>query len=626
MTPRVERFVYDSAMGLSLVLEKPKSVYVVPPLVKAIDDDYNPLAEYTKTAHVALGRSLGIKAGEFIAEKHQAGKHDQETHGNWAGDRFSPDSVKSARDGAKEYAFKNGIKQDDTIEYDEVVANRARASKIADAYDGLPKFDEDAVDEYEALATEVEQQYDYMTKTLGIKVEFISEDPYKTSKEMFAEVSTGKLRVLRTASTGAHPLFSNQQNDKFRAVHDYFGHAATGRGFGQDGEEAAWVHHSQMFTKKARGALTTETRGQNSWYNTRKNGFADQKVALLPEQYWEVPAVFAKHYAGQHDQSTHGSWAHGTGGDTFSEDPRYQEALKEYAKLSESDKFNFTQTNEDDFNKSPIGKLIIEYADKKFPNNKAISSAKNNDKPVKKNLEVREGLKTRFIDEGLAQQDYEESGIYQMYFENIYPDIMNVVTSGKLAIAMDGVSFNNMINSGKSEFKNQFQTKSSNGLLDPSMRKKGELANQYIPVEVKPSDRPIYGYVSPDDSLDNVTSLGTFQYGEIKFVLKDSVRDRATMTIGDSLGTRAFPMKINKQPSVKDVMNATNRAMRVNYGRGNKDWEGQDSFAETEYFEAQIFGGVSAKDIEMIYVPNGWVAPPNFASVFPNIEVVGYDS
>jgi hypothetical protein len=312
--PRVERFGYDSAQGLSLVIKKTKSVYVVPPLAKAVDDDYNPLAKYTKTAHVALGRSLGIKAGEFITEKHQAGKHDQETHGNWAGDRFSPDSVKSARDGAKEYAFKFGIKQDDSIEYDEVVANRARASKIADAYDDLPKYDKDAVDEYEALASEVEQQYDYMTKTLGIKVEFISEDPYKTSKEMFAEVSTGKLRVLKTASTGAHPLFSNQQNDKFRAVHDYFGHAATGRGFGQDGEEAAWVHHSQMFGKKARGALTTETRGQNSWYNTRKNGFADQKVALLPEQYWEVPAVFAKHQAGTHDQSTHGSWATGIAG------------------------------------------------------------------------------------------------------------------------------------------------------------------------------------------------------------------------------------------------------------------------------------------------------------------------
>jgi len=289
-----------------------KSVYVIPPLAKAVDDDYNPLFKYTKTAHVALGRSLGIKAGEFITEKHQQGKHDQETHGNWAGERFGEDSVKSARDGGKEYAFKQGLKQNDAIEYDEIVANRARASEIADTYDDLPKFDKEAVDEYEALASEVEKQFDYMTKTLGVKVEFVSDDPYKTSKEMFAEVSTGKLRVLKTASTGSHPLFSNEQNDKFRAVHDYFGHAATGRGFGQDGEEAAWVSHSQMFTKKARGALTTETRGQNSWFNTRKNGFASQKVALLPEKYWEVPSVFVKHLAGQHNQETHGSWASGS--------------------------------------------------------------------------------------------------------------------------------------------------------------------------------------------------------------------------------------------------------------------------------------------------------------------------
>jgi hypothetical protein len=332
-----------------------------------------------------------------------------------------------------------------------------------------------------------------------------------------------------------------------------------------------------------------------------------------------------KHYAGQHDQSTHGSWAHGMGGDTFSDDPRYQELLKEYAKLSENDKSNFTNASSEFWN-SPIGKLIIEYADKKFPNNRIISGSKDNDKPIKRNLEMREGLKIRFMDEGLLQQDYEESGIYQTYFETIYPDIINVVTSGKLAIAMDGVSFNNMINSGKGEFKNQFQTKSSNGLLDPSMRKQGELGNQYIPIDVKPSDRPIYGYLSPDDSQENLTSLGTFQYGEVKFVLKDSVRDRATMTIGDSLGLRNFPMKINKTPSLREVIGATDRVKRVLYGRGIRDWEGQDSFAETDYFEAQIFGGVSAKDVEMIYVPNGWVPPSNFASVFPNIEVVGYDS
>lgn len=267
--------------------------------------------------HICLGRS-------GLLTKHLEGQHDQRTHGNWAGERYPEDSVKSARDGALEYVYKKGLKYDQTIDYNKVVANRERASRIADLYEKLPVKDVEAIDEYEALASEVEEQFDFMTKNLGIKVEFVPDDPYKTSQEMFADVSKGTLKVLQTASTGAHPLFSDKQNDKFRAVHDYFGHAATGRGFGQDGEEAAWVHHSQMFTEKARGALTTETRGQNSFFNNRGRQFAEQKVALLPSEFWNVPASFAKeliirfqaglrpivkHLPGQHPQERHGRWA-----------------------------------------------------------------------------------------------------------------------------------------------------------------------------------------------------------------------------------------------------------------------------------------------------------------------------
>jgi GNAT superfamily N-acetyltransferase len=283
-----------------------------------------------ESPHVCLGRYQGV-------EKHLEGQHDQATHGSWASGRFGPDSVKSARDGAKEYAFKAGIEQDDSIDYQKTVANRARAARIADAYDELPTVDEDAFPAYTALATEVEAQFEYMTKTLGVKVEFVADDPYKTSREMFADVSKGVLKVLSTASTGSHPFLSDEQNDKFRAVHDFFGHAATGRGFGQDGEESAWVHHSQMFTETARGALTTETRGQNSWYNSRGKVFAEQKVALLPKEFWEVPDTFEKSYkvikfqAGlipilkhqEHDQSTHGNWA--TAGFTDEEKARIAE-------------------------------------------------------------------------------------------------------------------------------------------------------------------------------------------------------------------------------------------------------------------------------------------------------------
>jgi hypothetical protein len=305
-----------------------------------------------ESPHVCLGRYQEV-------EKHLEGQHDQATHGSWASGRFGADSVKAARDGAKEYAFKAGIKQDDSIDYQKTVANRARAARIADAYDKLLTVDERAYKSYEALATEVEAQFEYMTKTMGIKVEFVADDPYKTSREMFADASKGVLKVLSTASTGSHPFFKDEQNDKFRAVHDFFGHAATGRGFGQDGEESAWVHHSQMFTETARGALTTETRGQNSWYNTRGKGFAEQKVALLPKEFWEVPKTFEKQYkvikfqAGlipilkhqEHDQSTHGNWA--TAGYTDEEKARIAEWENRGFTLDDLDAL-FEPVNEDE--------------------------------------------------------------------------------------------------------------------------------------------------------------------------------------------------------------------------------------------------------------------------------------
>ena len=84
-------------------------------------------------------------------------------------------------------------------------------------------------------------------------------------------------------------------NDLLRAVHDYFAHTMSTVGFGPLGEEAAWRNHMLM-TKSpwARWALTSETRGQNSWvnFNPEAQGkplaerpFADQKVDLLPLQY-----------------------------------------------------------------------------------------------------------------------------------------------------------------------------------------------------------------------------------------------------------------------------------------------------------------------------------------------------
>ena len=203
-------------------------------------------------------------------------------------------------------------------------------NSVAKMYDELPEDDSsnpEVVQAYENLATEVLEQHKAMLNS-GLKIELVSESPYKSSKEMVEDVNQGRLKIQRTDSqtygefpgafnAGKHLMLRDSGlkdvngqpllvNDIFRGVHDYIAHAAFGSTFGPLGEEAAWKAH--LATSKdplARRALTTETRGQNSWVNYRdemlrdgmpiKKGepgyvapqdrpFATQKFALLPEE------------------------------------------------------------------------------------------------------------------------------------------------------------------------------------------------------------------------------------------------------------------------------------------------------------------------------------------------------
>jgi hypothetical protein len=101
---------------------------------------------------------------------------------------------------------------------------------------------------------------------------------------MMADVNNNKtLKVLGSHVTGGHPIFGNEDNDKFRAVHDFFGHAATGRDFDRHGEHATYLAHGKMFTPDALPALTTETLGQNS--SLILNGhFGPNKIGTIPRE------------------------------------------------------------------------------------------------------------------------------------------------------------------------------------------------------------------------------------------------------------------------------------------------------------------------------------------------------
>jgi len=166
---------------------------------------------------------------------------------------------------------------------DVVAVAPEKRQRIADHYDLQPEVDEKAKKAYDELKEEVERQFE-MLREMGITVEFVDYDPYDGFHSMRKDVVENKrLKVMKTSVTGSHPYWDDDTNDKFRAVHDVFGHLATGRGFDRHGEEAAYQAHKSMMPESVHGALAMETRGQNAFVLARGD-FPKQKAGILPDE------------------------------------------------------------------------------------------------------------------------------------------------------------------------------------------------------------------------------------------------------------------------------------------------------------------------------------------------------
>lgn len=207
-----------------------------------------------------------------------------------------------------------------------VKIDESSAIAIADAFESAAHQPEDplTLSCYEKFCIETERQWDFIRRSGFVVVPWLKPgQPYKNSKAMMDDVRRGRLSFFLTSYSHGendeldqsnNPLMSptnvrllNQRlcvNDLFRIVHDVFGHAAGGFGFGARGEENAWLSHRLMYSKQARRAMTTETRGQNSWVNfgphlrnaqgklykkteigyvaTISRPYAKQKMTLLP--------------------------------------------------------------------------------------------------------------------------------------------------------------------------------------------------------------------------------------------------------------------------------------------------------------------------------------------------------
>jgi hypothetical protein len=212
----------------------------------------------------------------------------------------------TVRTQAEGYAKQAGIDHQPDRNYEPVDTDRAK--QIADSYEAMQHDPSDpkVKASYDALKKETLDQYNYL-KDQGVTIEQAPASPaYPSSKSMMEDVAAGHLFYDKTADgilPANHPLAEEapgtggmKYNDVFRAVHDYFGHAQEGNGFGPKGEEHAWKQHAAMYSDEARPAMTAETRGQNSWVNYGPKGaenqsnpqnttFAQQKAGLLPEEF-----------------------------------------------------------------------------------------------------------------------------------------------------------------------------------------------------------------------------------------------------------------------------------------------------------------------------------------------------
>ena len=186
------------------------------------------------------------------------------------------------------------------------------------------------------------------------------------------------------------------------------------------------------------------------------------------------------------------------------------------------------------------------------------------------------------------------------YFETIR-------SKGTVFVAANRYAAADIVNKG--EFDTVFETNTSNGAVNYEARRREEFASHDLHPNVDPNLRPIYGYVAFDNP--NVQSVD--QYGDVRFELKPEVKERTTMTDGDSLGSRATPIPMSGDPITQ------REAVGGSMGHNSFTIEettipkGEELIREAHdtrgrsygYTEAQIKKGLKIDDVARIHVAHG---------------------
>ena len=197
-------------------------------------------------------------------------------------------------------------------------------------------------------------------------------------------------------------------------------------------------------------------------------------------------------------------------------------------------------------------------------------------------------------------QEDEYNNIYSVndkytdeYMDEQFEKVKELVNdeANELVIRVKEASMENILKDG--EFKNQYTTLTSGGTYNPDWRKVVENNLFNIPINAISRNRPIYGYISNKFVENGSRGFELQKYGNIKVVLKDSVKDRCYFTMGDSMNnsSRIIPSKL------VDIQRYSIRPEELAFNK----WKNLGEFRG--YPEIQIFGGVKLSDIKYIELP-----------------------
>lgn len=173
------------------------------------------------------------------------------------------------------------------------------------------------------------------------------------------------------------------------------------------------------------------------------------------------------------------------------------------------------------------------------------------------------------------------AGVSPVEYEKVVISaVENAVVDINPSIRSDANSAISIIKDGR--FKSQFESGKSGGGFSPKIRRDAEEWGLGVPRDIKAEQHPIYGYFKTPEH-------GATAYGNVEFVLKNEVRQRTTITVGDSLGgfldksTVGSPLNSITKASFADpyAVDEMYKAGKISEG----------------YIEAQIHGGVTVDDV-----------------------------